>query len=88
MAFQPVQDGPKKKKEKVILGHIKKAKSFEGFYLKIPQDCELVLFEKESGGYYQINKTLVKVVEENPDDILFELAVNLDSPNQVKFLGK
>lgn len=84
MAFQPVTE--KKKKRIKQIGVIKKSQKTDGFYLKVNEDCDLILYVPESGEYFKVLKVPVKVEEEG--EALFSLEVNLDTPQQVEFKTK
>jgi len=86
MSFKSVEElGKKKRIKKVAL--IKKATKFDGFFCKIQEDCDLILYSKDSGEYFKLLKTFVKTTN-GADNVLFELEVDLDNPHQVDFKGK
>lgn len=86
MAFKSVEELGKKKRLKKI-AVIKKAVKFDGFFCKIDDECDLILYNKDSGEYFKVLKTFVKPTD-GTDNVLFELEVDLDNPHQVDFKGK
>jgi hypothetical protein len=84
MAFKSVTDKPKKRIKKI--GALKKAVKYDGFYLKIEEDCDLILYVPDTGEYYKVLKVPAKVEEDG--NTLFSLEVDLDKPQQVEFKTK
>lgn len=84
MAFQTV-DGKAKSRRKRI-GTIKKAVKYDGFYLKVEDDCDLILYVPDSGEYFKVLKVPVTVQDDG--NTLFSLEVDLDKPQQVEFKTK
>jgi hypothetical protein len=82
MAFKSVETIKKSRRKR--LGTVRKAKKSDGFYLKIDDDCDLILYVPESGEYYKVLKASAKPGE-GDEDTAFLLEVDLDKPQQVEF---
>lgn len=81
MAFKPVESI--KKSRRKVIGSVKKATKFDGFYLKVDDDCDLILYVPDTGEYYKVLKTSAK--ESDQENTVFVLEVDLDKPQQVEF---
>lgn len=89
MAFQTVNGKGNKVTRMRPLGAIRKATSFDGFFLKIDPDCELILYDKETKEYFKVLKGVVKVSpEDDTSGTLFSLSVNLNNESQAELVGK
>lgn len=84
MAFKSVTDVPRKRIKRI--GLVKKAVKYDGFYLKIEDDCDLILYVPESGEYFKVLKVPAKIEEDG--NTMFSLEVDLDKPQQVEFKTK
>ena len=85
MAFKRVDSNQKVKRVKSI-GVLKKATKFDGFYVKIDDDCDLILYDRKSKEYFKLLRTMAILGESEKS--MFFLEVNLDSPSQVEYKGK
>lgn len=85
MAFKSVADREKTRIK--TLGVVKKAKKHDGFYLKIDDDCDLILYVPESREYFKVLRTFAKFLDVEGEDAL-RLSVDLDSPLQLELKAK
>ena len=86
MAFTPSEN--LKKARKKIIGHLRKSSKSDGLFLKIADDCDLILYNPDSGEYFKVLKVPVKPSDTEDDNVLFYLEVDLDKPQQVEFKAK
>lgn len=84
MAFKSVTEKPVKRIRS--LGVLKKSKTSDDFYLRVADDCNLVIYDAETKEYFKVLKVPAKIVDDGT--VLFQLEVDLEKPQQATFLTK
>jgi hypothetical protein len=51
-------------------------------------ECELILYDKETETYYKVLQVALQPSDSEHQEVIFDLEINLEDPEQAEFKGK
>lgn len=87
MSFKKLTEKDKKPNLKRV-GTFWEADEFKGLYLQIDPDCDLMLYDRNTGKYYKVNRMTAKTTSGDvAPNAIFNFFVNLDNDKHVIYQG-